>query len=259
MGGNGATLVSVKNVLLRFGGTIALTGVDIEIKEGEILAIIGPNGAGKTCFLNCLSGIYRPQEGEILFKRRNLIGMRPDKISHLGIGRTFQKNELFSGLSTVDNLLAARHMHFKSNALFAAIYFGPGRKEEIRHRIVAEEIMRFLGIEAIRDLVVGALPMGLRKTVELGRALALEPKLLLLDEPVAGMNIDETEDTVRVVLDIFELRGIPIVLVEHDMGVVMDIADRVIVFDFGRIIAEGTPEQIRSNPDVIKAYLGEDM
>jgi branched-chain amino acid transport system ATP-binding protein len=253
-----AVLLSARDLDLHFGGTRSLIDVSIDVRENEILAIIGPNGAGKTSLLNALSGLYKPQTGEILYHGHNLIKMRPDQIARLGIGRTFQKNELFAGLATVNNLMAARQMYFKTNLLFSAFYFGPALKEEIENRIKVEEIIRFLKLEAVRDKPAGVLAYGLRKRVELGRALAMEPKILLLDEPTSGMNVEEREDMARFIIDTFELHRIPVVLVEHDMGVVMDIADRVVVLDFGRKIAEGTPVEIKSNPDVIKAYLGEE-
>ncbi|UCE98460.1 MAG: ABC transporter ATP-binding protein [Dehalococcoidia bacterium] len=243
----------------------------MDIMDKEILAIIGPNGAGKTCLLNCINGFYKPQKGEIYYHEQRITRIRPDKAAKLGLARTFQNIELFTGLNTLDNIMAARHVLMKQNILSSALYFGWAHKEEINHRKTIEDIIDFLEIEPIRKKVVGMLPYGMRKRVELGRALALEPKVLLLDEPMAGMNLEEKEDIARFIVDIFEGQGETypetpilrdgiscIVLVEHDMGVVMDLADRIIVLDFGRIIAEGTPEEIRSNPDVIAAYLGEE-
>jgi len=263
--------IGIEKLTLSFGGVKALRDISLEIKDKEILAIIGPNGAGKTCILNSINGFYKPQEGSIYFDGQNIARMRPDKITHLGIARTFQNIELYSGLSTLDNLMAARHILMKQSTLSTALYFGPAHKEEIEHRKAVEDIIDFLEIEPIRKKVVGALPYGMRKRVELGRALALEPKVLLLDEPMAGMNLEEKEDIARFIIDIFEGQGETypdtpilrdgvncIVLVEHDMGVVMDIADRIIVLDFGRKIAEGTPEAIRTNPEVILAYLGKE-
>ncbi len=241
---------------LTFGGVRALSNVSIEVKELEILAIIGPNGAGKTCFLNCISGFYRPQEGSIYFEGRNITQLPSHRIAQLGIARTFQNIQLYTGMTTLDNLMAARHIHFKENVFAGAIYFGKARNEEIKHRRVVEGIIEFLELESIRKRVVGILPYGLRKRVDLGRALALEPKLLLLDEPMAGMNVEEKEDMARFIIDIYERRKIPIVLIEHDMGVVMDIADRIAVLDFGRKIADDSPELIKKNPEVIRAYLG---
>ncbi len=262
--------LQIDALTLKFGGVAALIGVNLEVKEGEILAIIGPNGAGKTCLLNCINGYYRPQEGDIFFNGKQITKLPVHQIAELGIARTYQNIELFTGLSTLDNLLAARHMHVRPNFVTGALYFGWEHKKELEHRRVVEQIIDFLEIEPIRKKVVGALPYGMRKRVELGRALAMEPKVLLLDEPMAGMNLEEKEDIARFIIDIFEGQGEvyetpilrdgvrTIVLVEHDMEVVMDIADRIAVLDFGRLIAGGTPEEIKSNPKVIKAYLGEE-
>ena len=250
--------IRVDNLSLSFGGIRALNDVSLEVREREILAIIGPNGAGKTCLLNCISGFYKPQSGEIYLEGQRITRIRPDKAAKLGLARTFQNIELFTGLSVLDNLMAARHIHLKRGALACAFYFGPARREEIRHREVVEDIIDLLEMEPVRKKVVGLLPYGLRKRVELGRALALEPKILLLDEPMAGMNLEEKEDMARFIIDIYELKKIPIVLVEHDMEVVMDIAERLVVLDFGQKIAEGSPEEIKQNPLVIKAYLGEE-
>jgi branched-chain amino acid transport system ATP-binding protein len=250
--------LKTKDISLNFGGVSALSGVSFDVNEGEMLAIIGPNGAGKTSILNCINGFYRPQKGEIIFEDRSIYHLSPHQIARLGMGRTFQNIELFTGLSVLDNLMAARHLHMKRGALAGALYFGPARREEIKHREVVEDIIDLLEMEPVRKKVVGLLPYGLRKRVELGRALALEPKLLLLDEPMAGMNLEEKEDMARFIIDIHELKHIPIVLVEHDMEVVMDIAERLIVLDFGQKIAEGDPEEIRQNLLVIRAYLGEE-
>jgi branched-chain amino acid transport system ATP-binding protein len=259
----------IENLCLSFGGVRALIDVSLDLRDKEILAIIGPNGAGKTCILNCINGFYKPQEGEIYYEGQKITRLRPDKIARLGIARTFQNIELYSGLTTLDNLLAARHVLMKQSTLSTVLYFGPAHHEEIEHRKAVEDIIDFLEIEPIRKKVVGALPYGMRKRVELGRALALEPKILLLDEPMAGMNLEEKEDIARFIIDIFEGQGETypktpilrdgvscIVLVEHDMGVVMDIADRIVVLDFGRKIAEGMPGEIKTNPQVISAYLG---
>jgi branched-chain amino acid transport system ATP-binding protein len=250
-------VLEIEDLHLAFGGLSALTGVSLQVRPGEILAVIGPNGAGKSSLLNCINGFYRPQKGHVLFAGRDITRLAPHKIARLGISRTFQNIALYTGLSTLDNLMAARHIHYRAGLLPCALYFGRAHAEEIEHRKVVEDIIDFLEMEAIRKQVVGVLPYGQRKRVELGRALALEPKLLLLDEPLAGMNLEEKEDMVRFILDTNKRKGIPMVLVEHDMGVVMDIADRVVVLDFGLKIAEGTPDEVKADPRVIHAYLGE--
>ena len=251
--------LSVDNVSLSFGGIQALTGVSFDAQEGEILAIIGPNGAGKTSMLNCINNFYHPDRGEIRFARHDLTHMPPHRIAQLGIARTFQNIALYTGLSTLDNLMAARHIHMRAGFLQSLLYWGPAHREDIAHRQAVEEIIDFLEIQHVRKAIVGALPYGLRKRVDLGRALAMEPHLLLLDEPMTGMNQEEKEDMARFILDIHERHGKTILLIEHDMGLVMDIADRVVVLDFGQKIAEGGPEEIRHNETVIKAYLGEEM
>ncbi len=249
--------LAVEGVTLQFGGVVALLEVSLEIEQGTIHAIIGPNGAGKTSLLNCISGLYKPTKGRILFEDRDITTHPPHKIAELGIARSFQNIELFRGMTVLDNLMLGRHVHLKSGVLSGGFFWGRTQREEIAHRAVVEDIIDFLEIEAIRKKTVGTLPYGLQKRVELGRALALEPKILLLDEPMAGMNVEEKEDMARFILDINEERGITVALIEHDMGVVMDISDRVTVLDFGEKIGEGTPEEVRADPRVISAYLGD--
>jgi branched-chain amino acid transport system ATP-binding protein len=245
------------DVHLAFAGVRAIDGVSFTVDRSELFAIIGPNGAGKTSIFNVLSGVYRPQDGEVEFDGRPLLGLRPHRIARLGLARTFQNVELFANLTVLDNLMLGRHHHLAYGTLSALLWLGRARRAEVTNRAAVEEIIDFLELEQWRRLPVGLLPYGVQKRVELGRALAMEPKLLLLDEPVGGMNVEETEDMARYILDIREELDIPIILVEHDMGLVMDLADRVLVVDFGRPIATGKPSEIQHNPDVIRAYLGE--
>jgi branched-chain amino acid transport system ATP-binding protein len=254
---SGSPELKIENLSLSFGGIMALHDLNLQVDKGKILSIIGPNGAGKTSTLNCISGFYRPQRGEVYFRGRKITRLRPDVVAKLGISRTFQNIQLYTGLSVVDNLMAARHFLFKSTWLEGFFYYGRTHKEEVRHRWAVEQIIEFLELERWRKAVVGTLPYGIRKRVDLGRALAQEPDLLLLDEPMAGMNVEEKEDMARFILDVQEDKGISIVLIEHDMGVVMDIADWIVVLDFGKKIAEGVPDAISRDPVVIKAYLGE--
>lgn len=248
----------INNISLSFGGIRALSSVSFEVRDGEILAVIGPNGAGKTSLINSINGFYRPQEGSIEFEGQDITQLPPFQRAKLGISRTFQNIALYTNATALDNLMAARHIHMKANLLTGALFWGFAQREEIQHRRRVEEIIDFLEMESIRKTIVGNLAYGLRKRVELGRALALEPKLLLLDEPMAGMNVEEKEDMARFILDIHERQGMTIMLVEHDMGLVMDISNRVVVLDFGQKIGEGTPDEVRKNEAVIKAYLGQE-
>jgi branched-chain amino acid transport system ATP-binding protein len=247
-----------EGLTLRFGGVTALSRVSMSVGRSEILAVIGPNGAGKSCTLNCLNGFNRPQEGRLFFEDRDITGMPPHRIARIGVARTFQGLQLFPGLSVLDNLLTGRHLHMKRGALAGFLYWPHTHREEIAHRRRVEEIVDFLEIKSIRHRMVGSLSYGLRKRVDLGRALAMEPRVLLMDEPMAGMNLEEKEDMARFILDIREALDVPVVIVEHDMQVVMDIANRIIVLDWGHVIAEGTPAQVRADPAVVKAYLGEE-
>ena len=255
---DGAPVLEVEGVELRFAGVQALAGVSFDVRQGELMAIIGPNGAGKTSLLNCLSGVYRPQTGLISFLGHDLLDEEPDDIAKLGLARAFQNIALFNNLTVLDNLMLGRHVHIGYGLLAAFWYRGKAKREEVRHRRIVEDIVDFLEIETYRKTPVGLLPYGIKKRVELGRALAMEPKLLVLDEPVSGMNSEEIEDIARFILDIREELGVAMIMVEHEMGVVMDLADRVLVLDFGHQIALGVPAEIQKNKDVIRAYLGEE-
>ena len=252
----GEVVLSVQDVSLAFGGVRALQGVSFDVREHEVRAIIGPNGAGKSSMLNVLNGVYHPQQGKIRFKEREFEDMDPHVAASMGIARTFQNIALFKGMTVLDNIMTGRNLKMGCNFLQQALWLGPAKREELEHRRAAEEIIDFLEIQHIRKTPVGRLPYGLQKRVELGRALAAEPRLLLLDEPMAGMNLEEKQDMCRFVLDVNDHYGTTLVLIEHDMGVVMDISDRVVVLDYGRKIADGVPEEIKANQKVIDAYLG---
>ena len=259
--GEGEILLRLENIFMAFGRVQALNGIDLEVRKGEIHSIIGPNGAGKTVMMNCINGLYRPQKGNIYFRGQKINKLSPHKRAELGIGRTFQKLELYGGMTVLDNIRMGSHIHLKSGILSGSVYAGRTKREEIEERnFIEEEIIDLLEIEGIRDQVAHMLPYGLQKRVELGRALALRPELILLDEPMAGLNLEEVEDMARFILDINEEERwkVTCVLVEHDMGVVMDISNRVLVLDFGNMIIDGLPQEVSENPQVIKAYLGEE-
>jgi len=255
-GAGAAPLLSVESITMRFGAIHALSDVSVDIHRGEIVAIIGPNGAGKTTLLNAVSGFYHPQEGRILFQGKDRTHLKPFDVAALGIARTFQNVALFKGMSVLDNIMTGRLLKMRGNFLLDAVYWGPARRQELEHRAAVERIIDFLEIQAIRKTPAGRLPYGLQKRVELARALAAEPHLLLLDEPMAGMNVEEKEDMSRFVLDVHDEFGTTIALIEHDMSVVMDISDRVVVLDYGRKIADGPPEIVRKDQVVMDAYLG---
>ncbi|HNT38502.1 MAG TPA: ABC transporter ATP-binding protein [Rubrivivax sp.] len=252
----GEVILEVKNISLRFGGVKALSDISFDVREHEVRAIIGPNGAGKSSMLNCINGVYAPQEGQISFRGRSFRHMNSRQVAEMGVARTFQNLALFKGMSVLDNIMTGRNLKMRTNLLQQAIRIGAAEREETAHREFVERIIDFLEIQAWRKTPVGRLPYGLQKRVDLGRALAMEPQVLLLDEPMAGMNVEEKQDMCRFVLDVNDEFGTTIVLIEHDMGVVMDISDRVVVLDYGRKIGDGTPAEVRANPEVVAAYLG---
>ena len=252
----GDVILDIKNISLRFGGVKALTDISFDVREHEIRSIIGPNGAGKSSMLNCINGVYTPSEGSITFRGKTFSHMNSRQVAEMGVARTFQNLALFKGMSVIDNIMTGRNLQIKSGILMQALRLGPAQREEIRHREFVEHIIDFLEIQAYRKTPVGQLPYGLQKRVDLGRALAMEPRLLLLDEPMAGMNIEEKQDMSRFILDVNDEFGTTIVLNEHDMGVGMDISDRVVVLDSGKKIGDGKPDEVRANEDVVKAYLG---
>ncbi len=252
----GDVILDLKNISLSFGGVKALTDISFDVREHEVRAIIGPNGAGKSSMLNVINGVYHPQEGEIIFRGQHRRDMDTHEAAEQGIARTFQNIALFKGMSVLDNIMTGRNLRMKSNLFLQALWIGPAQREELEHRKKVEEIIDFLEIQHIRKTPVGRLPYGLQKRVDLARALAMEPEVLLLDEPMAGMNVEEKQDMCRFILDVNDQFGTTIVLIEHDMGVVMDISDRVVVLDYGKKIGDGVPDEVRANPEVISAYLG---
>jgi branched-chain amino acid transport system ATP-binding protein len=252
----GEVILDVKNISLRFGGVKALTDISFDVREHEVRAIIGPNGAGKSSMLNCINGVYAPQEGQISFRGQTFSHMNSRQVAEMGVARTFQSLALFKGMSVLDNIMTGRNLHMKTNLFQQAIRWGAAEREETAQRAIVERIIDFLEIQPYRKTPVGRLPYGLQKRVDLGRALAMEPQVLLLDEPMAGMNVEEKQDMSRFILDVNDEYGTTIVLIEHDMSVVMDISDRVVVLDYGKKIGDGTPDAVRANPDVIAAYLG---
>ena len=252
----GDVILDVQNISLRFGGVKALTDISFNVKEHEVRAIIGPNGAGKSSMLNCINGVYTPQQGTISLRGQTFSHMNSRQVAEMGFARTFQNLALFKGMSVIDNIMTGRNLRMKSNLFLQALRIGPAQREEEQHREFVEHIIDFLEIQAYRKTPVGQLPYGLQKRVDLGRALAMEPQVLLLDEPMAGMNVEEKQDMSRFILDVNDEYGTTIVLIEHDMGVVMDISDRVVVLDYGRKIGDGTPDEVRGNQAVIDAYLG---
>ena len=256
----GDVILDIKNISLRFGGVKALTDISFNVREHEIRSIIGPNGAGKSSMLNCINGVYTPTEGSITFRGKTFAHMNSRQVAEMGVARTFQNLALFKGMSVIDNIMTGRNLKIRSGLLWQALRnpfgIGPADKEEIAHREFVEHIIDFLEIQAYRKTPVGQLPYGLQKRVDLGRALAMEPQVLLLDEPMAGMNVEEKQDMCRFILDVNDEFGTTIVLIEHDMGVVMDISDRVVVLDYGKKIGDGPPDEVRNNEDVIRAYLG---